>query len=183
MSICLVRPHTYPNNMHTHSCVEGEANLTLTKKSATDINFRLSLSLVSRGSAVLPPPPQPPNSPTYFVPSGWSLSLSWVLHWPQCWLDPVEEHCVAFLWKISILLWLVLQLGNFNYGQDLSQVSEQGVPFKRKLSKREKKEKKKQEKLAKIKVRDCGLRSRGATVSLCKSEGAAASLAMQRSRT
>ena len=47
---------------------------------------------------------------------------------------------------------LLLQLGNFNYGQDLSQTQDQPVPFKRKLSKREKKELKKQEKLAKLKV-------------------------------
>ena len=58
-------------------------------------------------------------------------------------------------WCRCLNLWsaFVLQLGNFNYGQDLSQTPEQPVPFKRKLSKREKKELKKQEKLAKLKVR------------------------------
>lgn len=45
-----------------------------------------------------------------------------------------------------------LQLGNFNYGQDIKQSPEPTVPFKRKLSKREKKELKKQEKLNKLKV-------------------------------
>ena len=52
----------------------------------------------------------------------------------------------------QILMFFSLQLGNFNYGQDLSQTQDQPVPFKRKLSKREKKELKKQEKLAKLKV-------------------------------